>query len=156
MTPQRLFRWAAFAGFACAVLLAVSVGRRGGVLPDTAVLNAIAPLGSLAGLFTITGLYLRQRAAAGMLGLIGYGLNFAGLAGAFAIEYVLHFVFHYLPSDRVDALVHGGTGNAFRVTAIVLICGVLAFGVASWRGRRGPGGAGAPLVVRAGARAPRH
>ena len=147
MTPQRLFRWAAFTGFACALLLVVNVGRRGGLLPDNAVLNAVAPLGSLAGLFALTGLYLRQRTAAGLLGLIGYGLNLAGLAGAFAIEYVLHFVFRYLPSDRVDALVDGGTGTAFRVTAIVLICGVLVFGIASWRARRYPVGAVALYVA---------
>src|SRR5256885_696582 len=119
----------------------------GGPAPDAAVLNAMAARGWFAGLFPLAGLYLRQRTAAGMLGLIGYGLNFAGLAGAFAIEYTLHFVFHYLPSDRVDALVDGGTGNAFRVTAIVLICGVLVFGIASWRARRYPVRAIAVYVV---------
>src|SRR2546421_6088544 len=141
MTPQRLYRLAGLSGLACALILVVNVGRRGGLLPDTAVLNAIAPLGSLAGLFAITGLYLWQRAAAGLPGLVGYALNVAGLAGAFAIEYVLHFVFHYLPADQVTALVDGGTGTAFRVTAIVLICGVLTFGAASWRARRYPAGA---------------
>jgi hypothetical protein len=89
----------------------------------------------------LTGLYLWQRTAAGLPGLVGYALNFAGLAGAFAIEYVLHFVFRYLPADQVTALVDGGTGTAFRATAIVLICGVLTFGVASWRARRYPAGA---------------
>jgi hypothetical protein len=47
----------------------------------------------------------------------------------------------------VDALVDGGTGNAFRVTAIVLVCGVLVFGIANWRAHRYPVGAVALYVA---------
>ena len=147
MPSNRLYRIAALAGFACALLLVVNSARRGGLLPDTGFTSSIAPFGALAGLFTLNGLYLVQRAETGVLGLIGYALNGAGLAGAFAIEYVLHFVFRYLPADQITALVNGGTGTAFRVTAIVLILGVLVFGIAMWRARRLPIGAIALYVV---------
>ncbi|OLB67004.1 MAG: hypothetical protein AUI10_01190 [Actinobacteria bacterium 13_2_20CM_2_72_6] len=144
MTPSRLYR---LAGLACALLLVINAARRGGLLPDGAFLNAIAPLGALTGLLALTGVYLWQRVPSGVFGLVGFALNFAGLAGAFAIEYTLHFVFRYLPKDQVTTLVDGGTGAAFRVTAIVLISGVLVFGYASWRARRYPVGAVALYVV---------
>lgn len=136
MTPTRLFPLAGTAGLVCALLLLVNSARRADLLPDTTFTESIAPLAALAGLFALSGLYLWQRAEAGLLGLIGYVLNAAGLAGAFAIEYALHFVFRYLDSGTVDRLVDGGTGTAFRVTAVVLIMGVLAFGAASLRARR--------------------
>jgi hypothetical protein len=138
MSPTRLFPLAGAAGLACALLLVVNASRRAGLLPDTGLTESIAPLAALAGLFALTGLYLWQRAEAGVLGLVGDVLKAAGRAGAFAIEYALHFVFRYLDAGTVDRLVDGGTGTAFRATAIVLISGVLAFSAASLRARRFP------------------
>ena len=138
MTSTRLFPLAGTAGLACALLLVVNAARRGGLLPDTDFTESIAPFAALAGLFALTGLYLWQRVEAGVLGLIGYVLNAAGLAGAFAIEYALHFVLRYLDTATIDRLVDGGTGIAFRATAFVLISGVLAFSAASLRARRFP------------------
>lgn len=138
MTSTRLFPLAGSAGLACALLLVVNAARRAGLLPDTDLTESIAPLAALAGLFALTGLYLWQRAEAGAIGLVGYVLNAAGLAGAFAIEYTLHFVLRYLDPGTVDRLVDGGTGTAFRATAVVLILGVLAFSAASLRARRFP------------------
>lgn len=132
---SRLFRLAAVAGFACAVLLVVNAARRGGLLPDTAFTGTIAPFAALTGLFALTGLYLVQRVPAGALGTVGYTLNLAGLAGAFAIEYTLHFVFPGLSMDQITGLLDGRTGTAFVVTAVVLVLGVLVFGVASLRAR---------------------
>ncbi|WP_436757312.1 hypothetical protein [Streptosporangium sp. V21-05] len=71
--------------------------------------------------------------ATGAAGLVGYLLNSAGLAGAFAIEYTLHHVFPPLGGTTIDGLLSGGTGRAFLVTSVVLIAGVLAFGVAAPR-----------------------
>ncbi|MEU4576829.1 hypothetical protein [Nonomuraea sp. NPDC023979] len=128
-----LFRTSAAAGFVCAALLVVNVLRRGGVLPENAVTHAIAPFAALTGLFAITGLYLLIRDAAGGLGLAGYLLNAAGLAGAFAIEYTLHFVFPGLGGATVMGLLAGGTGMAFLVTSAVLVAGVLVFAAAAVR-----------------------
>jgi len=82
MTPSRLYRLAGLAGLACALLLVINAARRGGLLPDGAFLNAIAPLGALTGLLALTGVYLWQRVPSGVFGLVGFALNFAGLAGA--------------------------------------------------------------------------
>ncbi|MEV4016950.1 hypothetical protein AB0J35_41310 [Nonomuraea angiospora] len=128
-----VYRVTSAAGFVCAVLLVVNSARRAGLLPETAFTHAIAPFGALTGLLAITGIYLIVRGTAGGLGLIGYVLNSAGLAGAFAIEYILHFVFPYLGGGTVSELLAGGTGRAFLVTSAVLLAGVLTFSVAAIR-----------------------
>ncbi|SPL92547.1 unnamed protein product [[Actinomadura] parvosata subsp. kistnae] len=115
------------------MLLVVNAGRRGGLVPETAFTHAIAPFAALTGLLAITGIYLLIRERAGVLGLVGYVLNSAGLAGAFAVEYTLHFVFPYLGSGTVRGLLAGGTGRAFLVTSVVLLVGVLTFAVAAGR-----------------------
>ncbi|MGW3345239.1 hypothetical protein ACWDA3_18150 [Nonomuraea rubra] len=130
MSVQRV---AAVAGFACAGLLVVNAARRGGLLPETAFTHAIAPFAALTGLLAITGIYLLIRARSGTLGLVGYVLNSAGLAGAFAVEYTLHFVFPYLGGGTVSGLLAGGTGRAFLVTSAVLLVGVVTFSVAAVR-----------------------
>ncbi|MFI6395942.1 hypothetical protein ACIBHY_36660 [Nonomuraea sp. NPDC050547] len=136
-----MFRLTAAAGFLCAVVLAFNTARRAGVLPETALTHAIAPLAPLAGLFAITGCYFLISRTAGRLGLIGFTLNAAGLAGAFAVEYTLHFVFPALGRSTVATLVAGGTGRAFLVTSLVLMAGVLTFAAAAIRAGGLPTGA---------------
>ncbi|GIG71126.1 hypothetical protein [Phytomonospora endophytica] len=136
-----LNRLTAYAGYACAFLLLFNVTRRAGVLPENAFTHAVAPFAVLAGLFAVTGLYRLVRPAAGTLGLVGYVLNAAGLAGAFAVEYTLHFVFPGLTEETRSHLLDGGTGRAFLATAVVLIAGVLTFSAAALRSRVLPTGA---------------
>ncbi|MEV6156154.1 hypothetical protein AB0L53_38010 [Nonomuraea sp. NPDC052129] len=133
MRSSALNRATATAGFACAVLLLVNVFRRAGLIPETTLTHAIAPFGALTGLLAITGLYLLIRNTAGTLGLIGYLLNAAGLAGAYAIEYTLHYVFPLLGGTKVNELLAGGTGQAFLATSVVLLAGVLTFSAAALR-----------------------
>ncbi|MFI6326106.1 hypothetical protein ACIBG8_51905 [Nonomuraea sp. NPDC050556] len=134
------------AGFLCAVLLVVNVARRGGLLPETSLTHAIAPFAPLTGLLAITGVYLLFRRTAGTFGLVAYLANAAGLAGAFAVEYTLHFVFPYLQPGVVTVLLAGGTGRAFLVTSVVLLGGVIAFGVAALRTKAVPAAAVALYV----------
>ncbi|OLB74375.1 MAG: hypothetical protein AUI14_23670 [Actinobacteria bacterium 13_2_20CM_2_71_6] len=138
MTPSQLYRLTSFVGLTCTAILVFNSARKGGLVPDITLTRAVAPLGALTGLFALTGIYLWQRAETGVLGLVGYALNAAGLAGAFAIEYTLQYVFAYLPKGEVTALVDGAPGKAFTVTAVVLIAGALTFGAAMWRARRFP------------------
>jgi hypothetical protein len=135
MRSTPLYRLAAAAGIACAAILLVNAARRGGLIPENSLTHAIAPWSILFGLFTFTALYLRQRDQSGPFGVVGYALNFAGLAAAFAVEYTLHFVFPYLSAAQITALTGGGTGKAFLASSLLLAAGVLAFAAASWRAR---------------------
>ncbi|MER7368596.1 hypothetical protein [Nonomuraea wenchangensis] len=128
-----LHRVAAVAGFLSGLLIVVNAARRGGLVAETDFTHAIAPFGALTGLLAITGIYLVIRHRAGVLGLVGYVLNSAGLAGAFAVEYILHYVFPYLGAGTVAALLNGMTGTAFLATSAVLVIGVVVFGVAAVR-----------------------
>jgi hypothetical protein len=134
MRSGALYRIAAVAGVACAVILVFNSFRRGGAIPENGLTHTVAPFGALAGVFALSGLYLYQRVGTGTLGTVAYALNATGLIGAFAIEYIRHFVFPNLDRSTVDTLVAGGsTRAAFLATAFTLIVGALLFGVASWR-----------------------
>ena len=65
MSPSSLYRAAGIAGLFCGVLLVVNSARRAGLLAETDLTHAIAPIAALAGLFALTGFYLWQRGEAG-------------------------------------------------------------------------------------------
>jgi len=88
--PTTLYRLAGLAGMLSGLLLLFNTARRGGVVPANALTHGIAPLSSVLGLFALTGLYLWQRQQSGPLGLVGYALNLAGLAGT--VGYVVGLV----------------------------------------------------------------
>src|SRR5262249_46813660 len=95
--------------------------------------HSIAPIPAFLAPLVITALYLRQRERSGTLGLVGYVLNFLGLAGALVIEYVLHYVFPLLPQATVTALTDGRTGAGFLAIGVVCLAGIVLFGLAMWR-----------------------
>lgn len=122
-------------------MLLVNAARRGEVLPDTLLLHVIAPFAPLGGLFVLTGAALRQRAAAGRLGLVGFAVNAIGLVGGFGIEYTLHHVFPSLDRGTIDTLLDGPTGTAFLVTSVIVLAGVLLFSASALRAGVLPRGA---------------
>ena len=139
MPTALLYRCAAFAGFLTAFVLLVNAARRGDAIPDFAVAHAIAPLAETAGLLAVTGLYFWQPARpADRLALIGFGLNFVGLAGLIGVEFIINLIFPTLTSAQVTTLLAGITGVEFKVVSIVFLVGVLLFGTAMWRAGRLP------------------
>ena len=138
MQSRTLYRLAGWAGVIGPALLFVAVERRGGLIPENAFTHAIAPPASALTLFTLTALYLYQREQVGALGLVGYAINFCGLAGLFAIEFATHAIFPYLSTETRDVLLDGPTRTYFLVVAILFLVGVSTFGVASLRGRTLP------------------
>lgn len=144
MSDRALYRLAATAGFVSSAILALNVLRRAGVLPTNALTHAISPWAGVFALFALTGLYLWRRAAAGMLGVVGYALSTAGFAGAAGIEFAVHFIFPNLPQAQVDALVSGPARPALATVATVFCLGAVVFGVALLRA------GGVPRVAAAG------
>ncbi|HYN97785.1 MAG TPA: hypothetical protein VES42_28430 [Pilimelia sp.] len=147
MTPSTLYRYAGCAGLASAAILLVNAARRADLLPETAFTHAIAPFAALLGLLAITGFYLWQREPAGLLGTIGFALNFAGLAGALAIEYAIHFFFPYLTAQTRDDLLAGPAATRLVATSAIFIVGVGTFAAAMWRAGAFPRTAIALYVV---------
>jgi hypothetical protein len=133
MRPSTLYRLAGLAGILSALVLVFAAARRGGVIPANMLTHGVSPLASILGLLALTGLYLVQRREAGTLGLVGYALNFVGLAGVVGIEFTINNVFPYLDRATVDALLAGTTGTMFVLTSMVFLLGVVGFGLATWR-----------------------
>ncbi|HEU5475080.1 MAG TPA: hypothetical protein VFV67_30925 [Actinophytocola sp.] len=147
MAPTTLYRLAGIAGLLTGVLLLLNDARRVGVVPENDLTHSIAPIPAFLALFALTGLYLWQRERTGRLGLYGYALNLAGLAGALAIEFASHYVLRFLDSDTVERLVDGRTGTGFLVISMVYLAGIVLFGLASARAGLFPRTACALYVV---------
>jgi hypothetical protein len=147
MPPTTLYRLAGQAGVLTGLLLLFNDARRVGLVPENALTHGIAPVAALLALFVITGLYLWQRERSGVLGLWGYCLNFAGLAGALAIEFTTHYVFPSLDKETLTSLVEGRTGTGFLIVSIVYLAGIVIFGAATWRAGLFPSGAVVLYVV---------
>lgn len=138
MSVTTLRRLGGLAGLLCGLALCFNAVRRGELVPSTEFTRALAPLAQLFGLFLLTTLYVRVRAATGRTGLVGYVLNSVGLAGLVGAEYIVNFVFPYLSDDEVQGFVDGPAGTMFTVTQVVFLTGVLVFVVALLRSRLVP------------------
>ena len=141
MTTNRLYRLAGAAAVLSALILVLNAARRVDLVPANGLTHGIAPLTLVFGIFALTGIYLWQRRESGTLGLVGYALNAVGVAGVLGIEFVVNFVFPYLDSGQVTALLDGATGTVFLVVSIVFLVGTLTFAAATWLARRLPAGA---------------
>lgn len=136
MHPASLYRASAAAGIASAALLVFNFLRRGGVAPDNATTQALAPLSATLGLVAITGLFLwhQDSRRIGTAGTGAFALNLLGLSGILGIEYIANVVFTRLADDQVDTLVEGPAGMVFLVISVAFLLGVLAFGATLVRG----------------------
>jgi hypothetical protein len=132
-SPTTLYRLSAVAGFLCALILLVNAGRRGGLIANSDLTHVIAPLAEIFGLAAISGLYFRQRGRGGGLGLVGYGINFVGMAGLVGAEFILNLIFPALPAAQVTALLAGPTGAVLKASSVLFLIGAILFGAALWR-----------------------
>ncbi|MEU4424227.1 hypothetical protein AB0F81_26680 [Actinoplanes sp. NPDC024001] len=133
MSDRTLYRLAGYAGVLGGAILLVSVARRAGVIPENGFTHALAPSASALLLLTLTALYLRERQAAGRLGLAGFVLHHLGLSGLFAIEFLTHAVLQYQDAATREQVLTGPGRPYFLVVAMIFLVGVLLFGIASWR-----------------------
>jgi len=150
MSSSTLIRWsglAALVGFALLAVVdlvsvfafpenvATSVAATSNTWLVLHVLNIIALLLGLVGL---VGLYARQAEKAGILGLIAFLLTFLGIAPRYAWQWIETFVWPVLAQAAPRLLDHPVPVPALNVfsavdiiSIILLLVGVLLFGVAS-------------------------
>lgn len=88
---------------------------------------------SLLGLHGLTGLFLRQQEEGGVLNLVGYFLNFTGLAALIGVVFANNFIVPRLDTAVAEAVFTGSTLFAFIAVGILFLVGVWTFSVALWR-----------------------
>jgi hypothetical protein len=133
--PARLYRLSAWAAILSGTLIMVKKLVVELFLPLNPATNAIGTAGLLLGLFTLTGVYLYQREASGSLGLIGYLVNWFGLAAVAGVDYARNYILPYLSKSETQALLAGPTRAVFVSCALFFLAGVVLFSAASLRAR---------------------
>jgi hypothetical protein len=155
MSLSTLLRWSGFAALVGNALLAVvsvafvfaipeEVAQSVAVTSNTwLVLNVLILIAYLLCLVGLIGLYARQAEKAGILGLIAFLLTFLCIAPRFAWYWIETFVFPILAQaaprllDNPEPVPPALTvfGAVDQISVLLLIVGVLLFGVASLRAR---------------------
>src|SRR5690348_8219320 len=80
MFPATLYRLSAWTAILSGLLIIIKKLIVELLLPLNPITNAVGSFGLFLGLFALTGLYVYQREASGTFGLIGYLVNWFGLA----------------------------------------------------------------------------
>ena len=135
MFPTNLYRLSAWAAIMSGLLIICKKLVVELLLPLNPVTNAVGSFGLLLGLFTLTGVYVYQREASGRLGLIGYLVNWFGLALVSGVDYAKLYILPYLSKSELQALLAGPTKLVFLSCAIFFLAGVILFSIASLRAR---------------------
>ncbi len=135
MFPTNLYRLSAWAAIMSGLLIICKKLVVELLLPLNPVTNAVGSFGLLLGLFTLTGVYVYQREAIGRLGLIGYLVNWFGLALVSGVDYAKLYILPYLSKSELQALLAGPTKLVFLSCAIFFLAGVILFSIASLRAR---------------------
>jgi len=101
------------------------------LVPGTAWFNLA---GVAAGILGLPAIYLFQRRAVGLPGLVAALLAGLGLIGIAGFLFVDAAIFPALAEETVAAVTAGAPGLAIFAAVILYVAGVLAFAAAGWRG----------------------
>lgn len=142
--PATLYRVAAAAGCASAVVLLVNAAKRAELIPTSAFTQLVAPLAQIFALARVAGLYLAVGRRTGTFGLVAFLVNALALSALVGVEFVINLVFSELPVETIEALRDGSLGIALTAASILFLLGTLAFVTAMLRTRVLPT---APLVL---------
>ncbi|WP_214404241.1 hypothetical protein [Pseudonocardia lacus] len=138
MPEPAILRSTAAVGLLTALLLLVNDARRVGLLPDTDLLTAIAPVPAVLALLAVVGLGLGQRERAGRVGAAGAALLLAGTAGLLVVEFSTHYVFRGLDPATVAGLVTPRVRAGFLTIAALFALGTVLFTAGGLRAGRYP------------------
>jgi hypothetical protein len=160
MTPQSIGRWVGPVSLFAASMIIVSqgvhlaLGLAMGAQPADTVLHSVkyafALIATIALLFALTGLYLRQADAAGRLGLVGFVLAFIGtvlVAGdwwfeSFIVPQIAAVAPQVMTGAITGSMVVGGVA-----TFVLFALGWTIFGVATFRANVYPRPAAVLLTI---------
>lgn len=137
MTLSTLYRSAAVAGLASAVVLLVNTAKRAELIPTTAVTQLVAPLAQVLALGLVMALFARTGSRRGAFGVVAFGLNFTAIALLVGVEFILNLVFPRVDAATVASLRAGPLGVALTVSSILFLISTTAFAASLWR-REGP------------------
>jgi hypothetical protein len=157
MSSSTLLRWSGLVALVSFALLAVVAVVSSFALPEDVahsvaatsntwlVLQMLILIAYLLGLVGLVGLYARQAQKAGILGLIAFLLTFLGLALKYGWQWLETFIFPMLAQTTPRLLDHPEQypdlptlqvlGVEDPISLLLLLVGVLLFGVASLRAR---------------------
>jgi hypothetical protein len=160
MTPQSGTRWVGSLCLIAATLIIVSqglhlaLGVAMGAQPADNVLHSvkygIALISTIALLFALTGLYLRQADAAGTLGIIGYVVAFTGtvlVAGDWWFESFIAPQIAAVAPQVMTGAITGSMAVGAGATFILFALGWTIFGIASFRANVYPRPAAALMII---------
>jgi hypothetical protein len=127
MKTSNIYRWSGFTGMAVGTLnLIVELLPEPFGLPLELFVNIL-------GLGMLTALYLRQRAASGVTGWVGYIIQFLGMALVIGFLFTQAFVLSRLDEAQTAALLAGPAGIVTVIGLALTTVGAILFGIASLR-----------------------
>lgn len=131
MSTEAFFRFSAIAAILAGICIIL-----GTLLTD--LLKTKSPtgtffnfLGALIGLLGITGIYLWQRAEAGIFGFVAYIVVFIGLALIACIDYSGAFVTPNLSEEQVANLGKSSTMQVITISSMIFLVGEILFGIST-------------------------
>ena len=135
MSSITLFRLSGWAGILCGSLIIIDTLFIELFLPLNALTNSFGQLAVILALLVLTGMYLWHRPAGGILGDIGYIVNFIGLVLLVGVDFAGNYILPYLNQSATQELFAGPTRFMFLISALVFLAGVVMFGRAIFRAR---------------------
>jgi len=160
MTPQSSTRWVGPVSLFAATLIIASqglhfaLGLTMGVQPSDNVLHSVkyafALIATIALVFALTGLYLRQADAAGRLGLVGYVVAFIGtvlMAGDWWFESFIAPQIAAVAPQVMTGAITGSMVVGAVATFVLFALGWTIFGIATFRANVYPRPAAALMII---------
>lgn len=146
MRQSELLRWGGFLGMIGAVLLIIGAVLHPPVENPQTIITSnwvwahiIMGKSTILGIIGLTAIYYKMTEKIGWLGLLGYLLSIAGLAGFMFIVYFAAIVEPVLARqapallDMNGPLLQGLLGVFFLVTILSFVAGFLLFGIKVWQ-----------------------
>jgi hypothetical protein len=127
MEASNLYRWSGIIGMLTGGLNVIVE-----LLPERIGLT-LELFVNILGLGVLTALYLRQRAASGVSGWIGYVVQFLGMTLVIGFLFTQAFVFSSLDDAQKAAVLAGPTGIVTVIGLAITTVGAILFGTASLR-----------------------